>query len=77
MSATDIAQYAAQNGPLAADRPAYDSSPNGMAFQVGLWAREHDMPVCEVKASRGYTYLLNRAYKLNFKGGNTPQVNRL
>ena len=65
---TAIAEHAAQSGPNAADRPAYDSSPDGMAFQVGLWAREHGIYVYDVKASRGHTYVLNGTYKISMKG---------
>ena len=76
MSATQIAEYAAQAGPNAADRPPYDSSPNGMAFRVGLWARERGITVQEVKAGRGYTYTLNRSYRLDFKG-EEPTIQRI
>ena len=64
---TDIAQYAADRGPFAADRPAYNCSAHGFAFQVGLWARDHGIAVYEVVAGRGYNYRLNNRYNLNFK----------
>ena len=76
MTPTELAQYAAHNGSCAACRPVYDSSPNGMAFRVGLWAREHGVVVSEVKAGRGYIYILNRTYKLNFKGS-APTASRI
>ena len=63
---TEMAQYAYEK-PNAADRPPYDSSPMGMAFSVGLWCREKGLFPSEVKASRGYSWILNRQYKLNFK----------
>ena len=61
---TEMAQYAAAQGPDAADRPAYASSPNGMAFAVGLWARERGINVYTVHKSSGYTYILNDTYKV-------------
>jgi len=61
---TAIAQYAAEKGAGAADRPAYASSPNGMAFAVGLWARERGITVYRVHKSSGYTYILNDTYKV-------------
>lgn len=61
---TEMAQYAAAQGPDAADRPAYASSPNGMAFAVGLWARERGITVYTVHKSSGYTYILNDTYKV-------------
>ena len=61
---TAIAQYAAAQGASAADRPAYASSPNGMAFSVGLWARERGITVYTVRKSSGYTYILNDTYKI-------------
>ncbi len=61
---TAIAQYAFEKGASAADRPAYNSSPNGMAFQVGLWARERSITIYNVHASRGYVYILNGIYKI-------------
>jgi len=64
MTPTEIAKHAADQGPNASERPPYDSSPNGMAFAVGLWARERGITVYEVKASRGYTYILNRQHKI-------------
>lgn len=67
MTATEIAQYAADAGPTAGCRPAYDSSPNGLAFLAGLWAREHGIVVHEVRASRGYTLILNRDWRIDFK----------
>ena len=71
---TAIAQHAAEKGPNAAGRPAYDSSPDGMAFSVGLWARENGVTVQEVKASRGYTYILNRRYKISMAGDKAKLV---
>ena len=64
VSATAMAQYAAANGPDAADRPFYASSNNGMAFAVGLWARERGITVYTVRKSRGYNYILNDTYKI-------------
>ena len=61
---TAIAQYAAAQGAGAADRPAYASSPNGMAFAVGLWARERGITFYTVRKSSGYTYILNDTYKV-------------
>ena len=63
---TSIAQYAAEEGPTACERPPHDSSPNGMAFGVGLWASEHGETVYEVAPSRGYSWKLNRDWKLRF-----------
>lgn len=65
---TQLAQLAEHTGPLAAERPAYASSPDGLAFQVGLWARAHGVRVDNVHASRGYTYILNGRYAVNMKG---------
>jgi len=67
MTITEIAQYAAQAGPDAADRPAFDSSPNGMAFRIGLMATMRGITVSELKSGRGYTYTLNRQFKINMK----------
>lgn len=61
---TAIAQYAAAQGAAAADRPPYDSSPNGMAFAVGLWARERGITVHKVHKASGYNYVLNDTYKI-------------
>jgi hypothetical protein len=61
---TAIAQYAAAQGATAADRPAYASSANGMAFAVGLWARERGVAVYKVHKSSGYTYILNDTYTI-------------
>jgi len=74
MSPTELAQYACAAGPDAADRPPYASSPNWMVFHVGLWAREHNVVVEEVKHGRGYNYTLNRKYRLNFSTTDTPVV---
>lgn len=76
MTTTELAEYAAHDGPGACCRPAYDSSPEGMAFAVGLWAREHGVAVHEVAQGRGYTFLLNRTYKINFRGSE-PQATRV
>ena len=73
---TTVAQYAVHSGPNAADRPAFDSSPNGLAFQVGLWAREHNVTVHEVRAGRGYIYTLNGLYRINLKG-DSPTATRI
>ena len=67
MNATELAQYAEQTGPSAADRPTYDSSPNGLAFRAGLWARSAGVAVYEAHASRGYTVIVNRKYRVNLK----------
>ena len=64
ISATAMAQYAAAQGPNAADRPFYASSNNGMAFAVGLWARERGITVYTVHKSSGYNYILNDTYKI-------------
>ena len=61
---TAMAQYAAEKGAGAADRPPYASSPNGMAFAVGLWARERGIAVYTVHKSSGYTYVLNDTYRI-------------
>ena len=66
VSATAMAQYAAANGPDSADRPFYAKSNNGMAFVVGLWARERGITVYTVRKSRGYLYILNDTYKIKF-----------
>ena len=76
MTTTELAQYAASVGPTAGDRPAYDSSPNGMAFCAGLWARSAGIPVYEAHLSRGYTVIINRQYKVNLKG-KAPIVTRI
>ena len=67
MNSTELAQYAAQAGPSAADRPTYDSSPNGLVFRAGLWARSAGVTVYEAHMSRGYTVVVNRKYKVNLK----------
>jgi hypothetical protein len=64
---TEMAIYAYQSGPRAADRPAYESSTMGMAFSVGLLARERGIIVMEIKQGRGYTFILNRQFRINFK----------
>jgi len=61
---TAVAQYAAAQGASASDRPAYASSNDGMAFAVGLWARERNVAVYKVHKSSGYTYILNDTYKI-------------
>ena len=61
---TKIAQYAAAQGAAAADRPPYASSNNGMAFSVGLWARERGIIVYTVHKANGYTYILNDFFKI-------------
>ncbi len=66
---TAIAQYAAAQGATAADRPPYDSSNNGMAFAVGLWARARGITVYTVHQSSGYNYVLNDTYKIKMEKG--------
>jgi hypothetical protein len=60
-------------------RPPYSSSPIGMAFMCGEWCRQNNITPHEIKASRGYTWIINRTYKLNFNPGgkwapNNPSV---
>ena len=76
MNTTEIARYAASTGPAAADRPAYDSSPNGLAFRAGLWARDAGITVYDAKQGRGYTVIINRQYRVNL-AGKTPVITRI
>ena len=46
--------------------PPYDSSTVGMAFRVGEWCKSHGIPVQEIKASRGYSWIINRSVKVKF-----------
>ena len=59
-------------------RPHYASSPNGYAFQCGVWCRKMGITFFEVKPSRGYTWIVNRTYKLDFKNDDhNPVVSRI
>ena len=46
--------------------PPYDSSTFGMAFNVGVWCKANGILPQEVKPSRGYTWIINRAIKVKF-----------
>ena len=61
---TAIAQGAASGE---GDKPPYSSSPNGMAFSVGLWAKANGIQPLLVHASRGYSWILNERVKLDFQ----------
>ena len=64
MNMTAYALLAFENGSEAAERPHYDSSPNGMAFIAGLWCRSHNVYPAEVKESCGYSVRVNRTLRL-------------
>ena len=55
---------------LSNERPPWPSSTVYMAYQSGVWCRKHGINPLEVKQSRGYTMIVNRTYKLNFKNDN-------
>lgn len=56
-------------------RPHYGSSNNGMAFTCGEWCRKNHITAMEIKASRGYKWIVNRRYILDFKTSDTdPKV---
>lgn len=57
--------------------PPHPSSPNAMAFSVGLWARAHNVRVYEVHQSRGYQWVLNGQFRLDFKDSNTEPAVKL
>lgn len=60
------------------ERPPYDSSAVGMAFSCGVWCRHNNVVAQEIKASRGYTYIVNRIYRLNFKNNSlVPTVEHI
>ena len=73
---TSLAQLAERQGPNASERPPYDSSPDGLAFQAGLWAKSAGIHVEEAYQSRGYTVVINGMYAVNLKG-KTPEVKKL
>ena len=59
-------------------RPSYPSSSDGMAFECGAWCKKHGVTLHEVKSGRGYTWIINQGYKLNFKkDSRNPEVTRL
>jgi len=59
-------------------RPPYPSSPFGMAFECGVWCKAHGITFQAIKQSRGYSWILNYRYKLNFKNSDhTPEVTLL
>jgi hypothetical protein len=60
----EVAQYAYDAGT---ESPYLTSSSNDMAHRIGLWCRKHNTYPYELKASRGYTWILNRNIKLSFK----------
>ena len=63
---------------MESERPAYESSSVGMAFQCGVWCRDNKIPLGSVKASRGYTWIVNGFYKLNYKNNFiNPEVTRI
>ena len=73
----DLTQHAlaAYDGRMS-EQPAYDSSPAGMAFSAGLWARAKGILPEEVRAGRGYKMILNRDWVLDFKNTGAPVVTR-
>ena len=69
--------HAGYNGATSQE-PPYASSPNGMAFQCGVWARKSGIDILEIKQGRGYTWIINRQYKLNFKDDDySPKVSSI
>lgn len=64
MTTQDYA-IAGYNG-MTSERPPYDSSIIGMAFRCGEICREHNLYPHEIKASRGYSFVVNRTYKIRF-----------
>ncbi len=59
------------------ENPPYASSPVGMAFASGVWARRHSLPCGEIKAGRGYKMIVNREYILDYKDSDiNPKVTR-
>jgi hypothetical protein len=50
---------------MASAQPPYASSPYGMAFRVGEICRERGIYPHEVQPSRGYTWKVNKLYKIN------------
>lgn len=64
MTINDYAQ-AGYDGRVS-ECPPYDSSTFGMAFHVGAWCKTKGIRVYEIKASRGYTWVVNRTIKVKF-----------
>ena len=59
-------------------RPPYASSSIGQAFECGVWCKKNGITLHEVKAGRGYSWIVNRVYKLNFKNDDhNPEVTRV
>lgn len=59
------------------ENPPYASSPIGLAFAAGVWARKHSLPCGEIKSSRGYKMIVNRDYILDFKDSDcNPNVTK-
>ncbi|MFA5152259.1 MAG: hypothetical protein WC554_06870 [Clostridia bacterium] len=56
---------------MTSHEPPYPSSPVHMAYCCGVWCKEHNIVAYEIKASRGYTWIVNRTYKLSFKNSST------
>ena len=76
MTINDYAQ-AGYNG-MESMRPPHPSSPFGMAFECGVWCKAHHVTPYLVHESRGYTWIVNKTYKLNFKNSDTnPTVTRI
>ena len=60
------------------ERPPYNSSPVGMAFQCGVICRKMGITPLEIKPSRGYIWIINRTFKFNFKDDDfKPTINRI
>lgn len=70
-----IAEYACDGG----NKSQYlTSSDCDYAHKVGLFCRKKSINPLELKKSRGYTWILNRDFKLNFKDSDTdPVVTRI
>lgn len=59
------------------ERPPYGSSVTGMAFSCGVWCRANGITPHEIKPSRGYKWIINRTFVLDFKNDDyNPQVSR-
>lgn len=56
------------------ERPPYASSIVGMAFQCGVVCRELGILPQEIRPSRGYTWIVNRVYKFNFRDNDLKPV---
>jgi hypothetical protein len=60
------------------EQPPYPTSPIFMAFQSGVWCREHGINVKEIRSGRGYKMIVNRTYALDWKKNDyQPDVTRI